>query len=259
MARGWPGLFALFATPLERALAAGVGMLALAGLAHRLRRGAADAVYALLGLALIAVWPFPAHAQRFFYPLLPVLLFQAAEGFGLLLPRLPGALATRARRALLAALLLLPLASDAHLARRFAASRGLDPDQFAYSARWYTRRSPERALADARFEARLARAMREVALHVPRDACIFSLRPLELMLHARRTSRLPPPEEVSDADFAEATRGCDWFFVAPLSIYPYQTPWYPRDRMGAALETVIVFEDAPVPGLPVAALARRRA
>jgi hypothetical protein len=259
MARAWPGLFALFASPLERALAMGFGLLALLGLARRLRRGKADALYAALGLLLILLWPFPAHTQRFLYPLLPVLLFQALEGFDLLVGRLARAPLARARGALLAGALLLPLASDVHIARRFADSRGLDPEQFAYSARWYTRRSLERARQDARFEGQLAHAMRDVAPHVPRDACIFSLRPLELMLYARRPSQLPPPEVASDAAFAEGTRACDWFLLAPLAVPPYRTPYYPLDRMGAELEITVAFGEAPGGGLPVAALARRRA
>jgi hypothetical protein len=62
---------------LQSMLVTGVGCLALAGLALRLRDGQLDAWYVLLYLLILLVWPYPGQGLRFLYVIQPVLLGQA--------------------------------------------------------------------------------------------------------------------------------------------------------------------------------------
>src|SRR6185437_9276044 len=58
-------------------LASAIGVLALAGIAWRAARREADALYALFYLAILLVFPYPAHMYRLGLPIVPVLLAAA--------------------------------------------------------------------------------------------------------------------------------------------------------------------------------------
>jgi hypothetical protein len=242
----WHSVFALHPGAWTRSAAIAIGALALLGLARGLARMQLAALYAALYPALIALWPFPAHAGRFLWPLVPLLLAFAAESASALSRRAAGAVAV------LALALLLALPSLGVIASRFRAALRFDATAFTHTPRWYLA-DWRGARDDARMREGFAQAMRAVADHVPADACVYAVSPEELMAWSRRVALLPPPRSVGDLEFEAATRECDWFFLAPLVVFPYDTPYYPRERLGDDFELIAL------PGSePPFALARRR-
>ena len=243
--RAWHELFALHPGMLARAAASAIGALALLGLARGLARRDLAALYAALYLVLIALWPFPDHAGRFLWPLTPVALVFAAEATAALLRR------PAARNAVPAAALALALPSLFTIAARFQAAQGFEAEAFTHTPRWYLAEA-EGARSDALARASLARAMGAVAERVPADGCIYAVSPTELMSWSRRIAKTPPPRAIGDAEFDAATRECDWFFLAPLVLFPYETPYYPRERLGKGWELL------PLPGSPASGVLARR-
>ncbi len=241
-------LFSLFPTPLERGLAAGVALLALAGWASRLRRLELDALYLGLYLLVLLAWPFPAHAERFLYAVAPLLLFHAGESAAELASRSRPGLAARLRAALLLLCLLLPLPALHFLAARHAEGSARSYADFTRTPRWFTRR----ALAQAEFDAVMRRdevaAMRRAGEIVPPGACVFAVKPLELMLHADRVSRLPPPEELEASAFDSALADCDYVFAEPLVVFPYRSAFHPVAALGERFELIERIEASPEAG-----------
>lgn len=235
LAGAWSGLLALHPSLVGRALAAAIAVLAGAGLVARVRARSFDGIYVALYLGAVAVWPFPNHAARFLWPVLPILLAHATEAGARLARRLGRESLGRAAVALSIAVLALP--SLPHFGERFWASRQVAAAAFTHTPRWYLA-DEAGAAHDARARLQLARAMREVADLVPPDACVLSVSPEELMWWSRRASRPPPLPGAGHAAFAAAARSCPWTFLSPLVVPPYTDPFYPGDRLapGAPLQ-----------------------
>lgn len=152
MADAWAGSVLLFwvdGQPARPALAGLFGLLALAGLALRLRAGKPDGWMALAYLLLYLAWPFYDQMTRFLFPLLPVLVLHAFVAVSAAAARV----GRTAVGAAAAALLVLSLAAPglAFLHQRHAA-RGPERD----IVDWY--RTPDLSSARARARTHLGLA-----------------------------------------------------------------------------------------------------
>jgi hypothetical protein len=249
----WSGLFVLDVDPslVHHLLAAGIAALALAGLVLRLGARAFDGVYVALYLGLVSVWPFPGHATRFLWPVLPILLVYAAEVARSLARRLGRDSLGPAALALMIAVLALP--SLPRFAQRFWDSRQVEYAAFTHTPRWYLA-DPAGAASDARGRRQLARAMREVAHFAPPDACVQAVSPETLMWWSRRASRTPLLPGVSDAEFEDLERSCPWYFLAPIAVPPFEVPFYPGERLPRGTPMERLPRHGADPALPSAVL-----
>ena len=232
----WHAAFAFWPGVPTRVAATLIGALALVGLARQLLRLDLTALYVASYLGLIALWPFPAQAGRFLWPVLPLLLALAVEAAVELARGASRRLGGLAAYALLSLALGLALPSLAETAERFGAALASKNADFARTPRWYLVPDLGAAELDARSRRYLAEAMSDVALHVPEKECVYSVVPSEVMWWSRRVSLLPPPAMVDDATFAEQIRDCDWFMLSPLVWPPFRTPYNPRERLGESVE-----------------------
>jgi hypothetical protein len=231
-------LFALHPSALERAMGGLVGVLALVGLVRRLRRFELDALYLALYLAVLLVWPFPAHAERFLHAVAPILLWQGLAGVARIACALAPRFETRARAALLVLCLASALPALGYLGTRHREGLARDYAEFSFSPRWYTRRSLREAERDAQLRRDEVLAMRRVREIAPRGACVFAVKPFELALHADRVGRLPPPEDIATAELEAALAECEFVFAEPLVIFPYRTPFHPIGLLGDRFEAL---------------------
>jgi hypothetical protein len=147
---GWIGSLLIYwveGRPARTILAAAVGVLALAGLALRLKERKADGWMTGAYLVLFLVWPFYDQMGRFLFPILPVLVLYAFAAAGRLLEaaQRPAALGY-------AALALLTLSLTVP-ALGFLYQRAQAPGPVTGIVDWY--RTPDLAQARARAEVHL--------------------------------------------------------------------------------------------------------
>jgi len=221
LVEGWAGSLLLYwveGQPLRFALASLVGLLSLAGIALRLRRGRADAWMAAAYVATLLAWPFYDQMERFLFPMLPVLVLYAflAAGEGLRALSRPAALA----QSLLAALLL----SLSVPAMAFLYQRAHAPGPQAAITDWY--RAPDIARARSRAQTHLdllddMRAIRE--LTKPEDRVMW-VAPSYLALLADRRGIPAPDARLGPEAYREAVRnsGADYIFLSR---------YHPRDTI----------------------------
>ncbi len=159
-------------------------VLALAVLARRARRAEFDALLVLGYLPVLLLWPYPDHAARLLYVVLPFVLGHALLGTLALGRRVAGRRAAWAAGVLPALLCLMLLPGSSSLLRELWAHRA---GESALLARAPASQIAGRgALRAARFEARLDAFMRRHLREVPPDACVASIVPQRVLLYGAR-------------------------------------------------------------------------
>ena len=218
---GWAGALLLYwveGARLRFALASSIGVLSLAGLALRLRRGRADAWMAAAYLVTLLAWPFYEQMERFLFPLLPVLVLYAflAAGEALRALSRPQAIA----HALLAALLL----TLAVPAMAFIYQRSQAAGRSVAITDWY--RTPDLSRARSRSQTHLdllddMEAIR--SLTQPGDRVMWVV-PAYLALLADRRGVAAPADTLGPEAYREAVRksGADYVFLSR---------YHPRDTI----------------------------
>ena len=221
IAEGWAGSLLLYwveGQPLRFALASLAGLLALAGIAIRLRRGKADGWMSAAYLATLMAWPFYDQMERFLFPLLPALVLYAFFAAGELLRALSRRPAIA--HALLAALLLtLSLPAMAFIYQRAQAG-----GRTAEITDWY--RTPDAARARLRAQTHISlqddmQAIR--ALTQPRDRVMW-VAPSYIALLADRQGLAAPDARLDPAAYRDAVRksGAGYVFLSR---------YHPRDTI----------------------------
>lgn len=232
LAAAGPALFELAPGGFAIASVALAALLALPVWAQRLRACCFDAWYVLLYLALMLVWPHPAHAGRFLLPVLPLILAYAAL-----------ALHTRGRAgsvlpALVPAMLLLVAVPGAWSILHTV----LHPPAPALAAAvrspsWYLV-APAQAAQTAEVWQRLVPVMRAVS-DLPADACVATTLPEQVLFYGRR--RVVDWARISRAPAAVnviADR-CHYVLMVALTLYPAQPgigPMYPFHALADRLQ-----------------------
>ena len=222
------------------AIAAGC---ALGTFVQRLRRGQIDAVYVAGYTAMILVWPFPAHARRFLWVILPILCGYAVLCAVSLVPRRfvrARGLAAHAM-VLLFALLALPTTFDI--------LRELQADSSSESrspARYLT---PSRALAytQARELAPVFGLLRRAPTLLPDDACVSSAIPEQVIFLTQRRARHFNEERHDAQGIRQLLRECPYVFMVAAEAYPPDglPPMYPYRLIATDLEVLAVTRANP--------------
>lgn len=213
-----------------------------------------DAIYLLLYLAMIFLWPWPSEAVRLFYVVIPLLLgygFCVASQFlrdggvrrlsaiGLIvavsIPLVPALLVTLQRR-------LLAVPDDLALVRNVPS--------------YYSDFEQDRELALA--TARLIKALPSIADLIPQSDCIFSIKPATVSVLTGRSARSPPPPTADDAEFSKDLRQCNyaWLMQGQSASVPFA--YYPRDRLRDGYRIIAAVPDAAHEGQYLAQLVQLR-
>lgn len=241
-----------------RATLCGAALLLVA--LTRARRPGPDFVYLLAYAALIVLWPYPTHAPRFAWVIVPPLLghaFLAAQRLRdrmhALAPPLP-----QAAPVVLACVLALTMA-PALLA---GVARWRDPLATTYEGirqlrEWYGRD----ALAATRqslLQWHLMRGLAELGAQVPPDGCLLATGWPTVTFHTRRVTWEVPDALADDAALraAVARAGCDHFMLLGVASPIVPIPFYPEARLAGGLERIAAYPAGQEH--PLLALARRR-
>lgn len=224
MAEGWIGSLLIYwveGRPLRPLLAGMLGVLALAGLALRLRSGRADAWIMAAYLVTYLLWPFYDQMGRFLFPALPVLVlyaFYAARAGARRLSR-PPSLAYAIVGALAVSLSLPALA--------FIRERSAAPASYAQMTEWYRTADPRLAKARADVHLDLLTDMRAMRTLTPPGSKVMWVKPSYIALLAEREGIRAPDARLSPEEYRRIVEasGADYVF---LSVYD------PRDTLSDA-------------------------
>jgi hypothetical protein len=247
------------AAPALALVLAPLAVIAAGVLVLRAGRGAPDAWYVAAYLALVTVWGYRAESARFAWVMIPLLLAYVVQAGWMLAQKLPPS----SRFARSAAAWLAPAALAVAVMPQFAIAleRWHDPAvadrELVRLPEWYGRdRAAARAEAQAHLD--LVRALAALARHVPAGDCVFAIKPSTVAYHLRRDAFLTPFEAVDDDAFQAwlLEKKCrHMVLLAATDGEDFPTPYYPRDRLGDALEIVAAVPGSESPAV-VAALAR---
>lgn len=210
--------------PVQWVIITIVALLMAGGLCAALRRLRPHAVYTVCYCAIVAVWPFPELSDRFLFPLVPLLLYYAYRGGGVL----SHAFARRDDafgRGVILALALLALPGIVRtLAAGFVAPATASAASFRTTRYWLDTSRENREQQAFDYLRVLHDTLPDLARHVPPDACIQTTLTNMVLVRARRIAVLPlPPARLRAGDFGE----CRFFYVSAkpvrgeVSMYPY--------------------------------------
>jgi len=226
----WFGIW--FGAPASWSLVAVVavfGFICLVGLAARLRSGHFDAVYGLVYLALLLVWPWPSEASRLLYVIVPVMLGQGMWLLDRLSRRLHPALQPATQWAIAGLLMLAVVPGLAVCIQRRLQEIPIEAAALKHSAGYYSDFATDRQVATATLQ--LVDDMPSLALHVPPSDCVFAIKPSAIMLLAERNSLGPPPSSSDDIGFDHLLHQCRYAYLVKGQSATFPSAFYPRDRL----------------------------
>jgi hypothetical protein len=221
----------------------GFGLICVGGWLYRLKSLRFDAIYVLLYLALLFVWPHPEEAMRYSFVLYPILI---ANGF-LLLSAVFQCVPGLGSQVLMAGVMAATLIISMLPTLIYNAGRFFDatPDELAFAkhrAEWYSE-SRTQAIANASFQLRLFRHLDEVDRIVPARDCIFAIKPTVITLIADRASFVPPKISDDDKHFGMGIKKCRFAYVLPFASPSFGLPLYPMARLGDKAKILTKIDD----------------
>ena len=217
----WIGSLLLFwveGRPVRVALAAAVGVLALAGMGLRIRAGKADGWMMAGYLATFLAWPFYDQMGRFLFPALPVLVLYAFLAVGAALRALDRPAA--AGHALLAVL----IASVAAPGLAFIHQRSGSPQREAEIVDWYRTPDLAQARARARVQLDLFADLEAIRERTRPEARIMWVVPSYLALLAERRGMRAPASDLGPEAYREAV-------LRARADYVFVSAYHPRDTL----------------------------
>ena len=220
MADAWAGTLLLFwveGQPARPLLAAGIGLLALGGLAQRFVAGKADAWMVTAYLVLYLLWPFYDQMTRFLFPVIPVLVLYAFCAVTQIARRID-------RSAAAGALLALGIATLAAPGLAFIHQRFQTAEPHAGIVDWY--RTPDLAAARARAEVHigLAADMQAIRRLTAPGERVMWVAPSYIALLADRPSMPAPPASAGPVQYRAQVE-------AARPDYALLTTFHPRDTI----------------------------
>ncbi len=221
---------------------------ALVWLARR-ARGRFDALYVAAYLAIMAIWPYPHHAARFLFALIPFALAYAVLGGGSLCARLRVGPGLRRAVPMLVplALLLLALPSTTTVLSALWRHRG-EPLATAMRAPSWYQSTPSAALKSERFARRLVDFQRAALAQLPADACVASVIPQQVLVYGPRRgvdlTQVRARGRTLDETFAECP------YVLMIAARPYPPvggigSLFPFDEIRERMQVIAFERDRP--------------
>ncbi len=246
-------------TVLARVMLAVILLVGLPVWVRRLRQWRLDALYLLIGGAMLLLYPFPTFFARLVLPWVPVVLLYACLGVIDLAGRWH---ATRGKPmlsyAFLAALSLTVLPSTGFLVHRYFEPIPPGLETWKHTRYWFRFKGTEKILADLRFRRNLIDAFTDVPRWVPERDCVFGVYTAIGMLYSRRIYQQPPSPQIRGQTFENRLHACSYYFLmsTPGNIggLPVDS-YYPIKRLPAERVRVVhVWKDADAQAAPVAIL-----
>lgn len=225
----WIGQFQTIDILAVRIICAALLFSATIGWIRRLRRAELDACYVALYLLLIWIWPYPDHIHRFIWPLMPMLIFYAAEVVALG-ANLGGTGGVALRNALILVVMAIALPNWAVLVQRFSKDLPVDMSQYAGSRFNLRADRSDEAVANILLFRGVTSAIARAGAMVPADDCVTASNRDLMMLYGRRPSVFPPLPAVDDATF-DAAIECRYLFIQHAMSNPYLPDNYPAARV----------------------------
>ncbi len=191
---GWVKLFDYAALSTARVVASLALLAAGIGLIMRVRRLQADALYVAGYLALMLLWGFPEHAERFMFPVFALMLFHGYIAVSALGARRAGGALRRGVPGFvyLCVLILLVAPSTVLIAGRSVAPVPAGLDGWTHTRYWLRNPDREAALDDVWSRRESTVALWALRAMVPADACIHAAYPQIAMLYTLRVVRVSP-------------------------------------------------------------------
>jgi hypothetical protein len=244
----WLGQFQTIDIPAVRIICAALLCCAVVGWVRRLRRTNLDAIYMALYMLLIWIWPYPDHIHRFIWPLMPMLMFYAAETAAAAVSRVSAG-SVALRNALMLVAMAIALPNWAVLVQRFRKDLPVDLSQYAGSRfNLRTDRSDE-AVSNILLFREVASAIARAGALVPAGDCVTASNRDLMMLYGRRPSVFPPLPALDDATF-DAAIECRYLFIQHAMSNPYLPDNYPAARV--KLKELLADFSIPAAPAPVA-------
>ncbi len=225
------------------AIIEGFWYLCLAGWLFRLARLRFDAIYVLIYLIQLFIWPHPEEASRYSFVLFPVFI---ASGF-LLVAALPKPLSRPSGKPYTIALaigvmFLTPLSSLGFDIDRFLGDIPPEIESARHTMDWYVGSRPYAAI-NARFASRLTRHLVDIDRYVAPNQCIFAIKAPIVTLLSDRVSTMPPAAAENDAQFNAGIAKCRYAYVISSTSRSFPQMYYPKDRLGARAKILSRFDD----------------
>lgn len=235
----------------------------------RLKQQRLDAVYILLYLGILLIWPYQDHLPRFIYAVLPILLLYGAQGIQALGKGMSRRWLQHNLLAVYGLIMVLVAAPNSY----FIVLNFLEPIPAALEpykrTRYYLKASKADSTANAsqisqgrlnllHFYQQTYSALNQIKTLIPPQACVYSISPELIMLFSGRVSYLWPLPPTSDAEFKQQTQACDYFFLT-TDESPKFPRFYPRERLTETVTTVqVTYLDPAHPDSGVIAVLLRR-
>lgn len=168
-------------------------ILALVGAGRRAVNKCPDVYYAVLYIAIVLVWPHPAHNARFLYPLIPLALVYIFAGLNLVVPGSSAGVRTGSRAILVLAMLAMVYPNAVFVVNRFHEPvPDYIPDDFRHTRQWLRGSDMERIHHEAEQKAAVIRLLRRTREHFGRRQCVYAAHPISTMLYSDRISIIIP-------------------------------------------------------------------
>jgi hypothetical protein len=220
--------FDLWSRPHVVMVVAGFGIMAAMGWMFALRRRDCAALYIVAYFGMILLWPHPAHARRFLFVVLPLLMAYSVIAVS----------RAAARREAVGggfAIVLLVLSAGPSCQYMLSLLTSGVPER--RSPEWFRIAKPDEARRAAQTNARMFRFVGEAASQLPPEACVSAALPQYVLLYGHRRAEQLPPESAGQAALATALERCPYVVMMGVADYPAtgNSPMYPfawiKDRM----------------------------
>lgn len=231
--KSWKTGWLQFSSSTElHGIVTGFWYLCIAGWLYRLVRLKFDAIYCLLYLIELFLWPHPEEAARYSFVLYPVFI---GSGF-LLASAVPKRIAEPNGRPYLAGLgavvmLLAMLPAFAYDLDLFNAEVPVEIAETRHTQEWYTLHHYY-AKVNGYFEHKLFAHLKSIAGEVASNDCIYATKPTLVTLFADRVAMVPPNAAASDTQFNAGIAACRYAYVTTIISPSFPEAFYPQHRLG---------------------------
>jgi len=217
-----------------------VGVIWVVALVWRLRSGRVDAYFALFYLGVLLLWPFPAERVRFMMPLVPIALAQMV----LSAAQLKFSYSGRAMHAAPLAIVLVAVTGLPNLAMVYSHFTEQVPpgmESFRHSPIWYEAATSEQRIESLFTERRFVQGIRDMGAMVPKEECVFGIKPALVGLFAGRISHRTPLPQAGIADLGQ----CNFVYMVPFASPTYHEAFYPLHSWQGRIQLVKQFSLEP--------------
>lgn len=185
-----------------------------------------DAIYVLLYLAMILVWPYPAEADRFILVIFPLILFYGIEGGLIGLNQFwPKTLPLKRTLVIPIIIVTCILPTFSIKLNKWIAPIEADFQTYRKSPFWFEIENTQEALASIEHVHRLIIAVQYLNRYIPKDACVYFVIPQFIDFHSGFPGvHFRPPTK--DLGNIENFPDCDYILASKFKVIQNDLPPY---------------------------------